>query len=53
MLRHADALGARRVAIVGPRDAEAGVATVRDMASGAQEQVPLERLADHLAGVTA
>jgi histidyl-tRNA synthetase len=53
MLRHADALGARRVAIVGPRDAEAGVATVRDMASGVQEQVPLERLADHLAGVTA
>lgn len=49
MLRHADALKARKVAIVGPRDAEAGMATVRDMASGDQEQVPLDKLVDHLA----
>jgi histidyl-tRNA synthetase len=37
------------VAIVGPRDAEAGMATVRDMASGDQEQVPLDKLVEHLA----
>lgn len=49
MLRHADALKARKVAIVGPRDAEAGVATVRDMATGDQQQIPLDTLADHLA----
>jgi histidyl-tRNA synthetase len=48
MLRQADALGARRTLIVGPRDHEAGVATVRDMRSGDQEQVPLERLASVL-----
>jgi histidyl-tRNA synthetase len=50
MLRHADTLGARRVVIVGPRDHEAGVATVRDMRTGDQEQVPLERLVAVLAG---
>jgi histidyl-tRNA synthetase len=49
MLRHADSLGARLTVIVGPRDYEAGVATVRDMRSGDQEQVPLERLAATLA----
>jgi histidyl-tRNA synthetase len=48
MLKHADSLKARKVAIIGPRDAEAGVATVRDMASGNQEQIPLDRLVDHL-----
>ncbi|MEW6581146.1 MAG: histidine--tRNA ligase [Actinomycetota bacterium] len=53
MLRHADHLGAAHVVIVGPREMEAGEATVRDMASGAQESVPLDRLADHLTGVTA
>lgn len=53
MLRHADSLGARRVAIVGPRDFEAGVATVRDMGTGDQEEVPLQGLADRLAGVVA
>ena len=42
MLRHADrARAPRRAVIVGPRDHEAGVATVRDMATGEQEQVPL------------
>lgn len=53
MLRHADFLGARRVAIVGPRDFAAGLATVRDMATGHQEEVPLQGLADRLAGVVA
>ncbi|MDX6645328.1 MAG: histidyl-tRNA synthetase, partial [Miltoncostaeaceae bacterium] len=50
MLRQADTLGARRAVIVGPRDHEAGVATVRDMRTGDQEQVPLERLVAALAG---
>jgi histidyl-tRNA synthetase len=49
MLRQADALGARRAVIVGPRDHAAGVATVRDMRSGDQEQVPLERVGAVLA----
>jgi histidyl-tRNA synthetase len=44
MLRHAAALRARRAVIVGPRDHEAGVATVRDMASGEQATVPLGEL---------
>jgi histidyl-tRNA synthetase len=48
MLRHADSLGARTVVIVGPRDFEAGVATVRDMVSGAQDEVALTALADRL-----
>jgi histidyl-tRNA synthetase len=50
MLRQADALGARRAVIVGARDMEAGVATLRDMRSGDQEQVPLAQVADVLAG---
>jgi len=50
MMRHADSLGARRAVIVGPRDHEAGVATVRDMRTGEQEQVPLDRVAEALAG---
>lgn len=51
MLRHADALGARRVVIIGPRDAEAGVATIRDMRTGEQDEVPLDRLVEHLVEV--
>jgi histidyl-tRNA synthetase len=49
MLRHASSLGARRTVIVGARDHEAGVATVRDMGSGHQEQVPLDELPGALA----
>jgi histidyl-tRNA synthetase len=49
MLKHASGLGAKVVAIVGPRDHEAGVATVRDMTSGEQETVPLAALVAHLA----
>ena len=48
MMRHAAALGARRVVIVGPRDHAAGAATVRDMASGDERTVPLDRLEDEL-----
>jgi histidyl-tRNA synthetase len=53
MLRHADSLGARRAVIVGPRDHEAGVVTVRDMRTGEQEQVPLDRVAETLGGAGA
>ena len=48
MMRHASALGAARVVIVGPRDHAAGVATVRDMATGEERVVPLDRLEDEL-----
>jgi histidyl-tRNA synthetase len=48
MMRHAASLGARRTVILGPREHEAGVATVRDMESGEQREVPLERLAQAL-----
>jgi histidyl-tRNA synthetase len=48
MLRHAASLGARRAVIVGPRDHEAGAATVRDMATGEQRQVPLDELVEAL-----
>ncbi len=41
MMRHAASLGARRAVIVGPREHEEGVATVRDMESGEQRTVPL------------
>jgi histidyl-tRNA synthetase len=53
MMRHADSLGARCAVIVGPRDHEAGVVTVRDMRTGQQEQVRLDRVADALAGARA
>jgi histidyl-tRNA synthetase len=49
MMRHAASLGARRAVILGPREHEAGVATVRDMESGEQRQVPLDGLAEALA----
>jgi histidyl-tRNA synthetase len=48
MLRQAASLGARHTAIVGPREHAAGVATVRDMASGDQREVPLDQLAEAL-----
>lgn len=48
MLRQAASLGSRRTVIVGPREHAAGVATVRDMASGDQREVPLDQLAEAL-----
>jgi histidyl-tRNA synthetase len=48
MLRHAASLGARHAVIVGPRDHEAGAATVRDMATGEQRQIPLDDLVEAL-----
>lgn len=49
MMKHAAALGARRVVIVGPREYEEGMATVRDMGSGEQRQVPMGSLVEALA----
>jgi histidyl-tRNA synthetase len=49
-LRHAAGLGARRAVIVGPREHEAGLATVRDMDSGDQREVPLDALPEALSG---
>jgi histidyl-tRNA synthetase len=49
MMRHAASLGARRVVIVGPREHEEGIATVRDMQSGEQRAVPLRDLVAGLA----
>jgi histidyl-tRNA synthetase len=49
MMRHAAGLGARYAVIVGPREHEEGVATVRDMESGEQRRVPLGDLVEELA----
>jgi histidyl-tRNA synthetase len=48
MLRNAASLGARSAVIVGPREHEQGVATVRDMESGEQREVPLGDLVEAL-----
>lgn len=40
-LKHANRIGARMVAIIGPNDREAGTCTLRLMSSGEQAQVPL------------
>ncbi len=50
MMRHASGLGARQAVIVGEREHAAGVATVRDMASGEQREVALDRLVEELTG---
>ncbi|MGE3139466.1 MAG: histidine--tRNA ligase [Thermoleophilia bacterium] len=50
MMRHASGLGARRAVIVGEREHAAGVATVRDMGSGEQREVALDRLVEELTG---
>ncbi len=48
LMRRASALRARRAIIVGPREAEEGVATVRDMATGEQVQVAIDELVGSL-----
>ena len=50
MMRHASSLGARVAVIVGPREHEAGQATIRDMTTGEQRQVPLADLVEELSG---
>jgi histidyl-tRNA synthetase len=47
-MKQADKLGARFVAILGENEIARGVWTVRDMARSAQEEVPEERVLDHL-----
>lgn len=48
MLKHAAGLGAAHVVIIGPREHERGVATVRDMTTGDQREVAQSDLADDL-----
>jgi histidyl-tRNA synthetase len=40
--KDADARGARRVVVIGPTEVEAGIAIVREMASGTEERIKLE-----------
>ncbi len=47
-LRHADKEGFARAVIIGEDELAKGIATVRDMESGEQEEVALDGLADHL-----
>lgn len=49
MLRHAAALGVGTTVIIGEREHERGVATVRDMDTGDQREVPLAGLVEELA----
>lgn len=50
MMRHASGLGARHVIIVGPREHADGLATIRDMQTGDQVEVPVGDIAQHIAG---
>ena len=47
-LKHADRLGVRFAALIGQKELSAGVATVRDMTSGEQVEVPLDGVAGWL-----
>ena len=49
-MKQADKLGARFVAILGDDEMARGVWTVRDMARSEQQDVPEERVLDHLEG---
>ncbi|MGB1675776.1 MAG: His/Gly/Thr/Pro-type tRNA ligase C-terminal domain-containing protein [Miltoncostaeaceae bacterium] len=49
-MRHASGLGARRVVIVGPREHAEGLATIRDMQTGDQVEVPVGEIASHIMG---
>lgn len=48
MMRHAAGVGAMTTVILGPRERERGVALVRDMRTGDQVDVPLDKLEDRL-----
>ena len=48
MMKHAATLGARYAVIVGEREHEAGVATVRDMTAHEQREIPLGDLVEEL-----
>ena len=47
-MKRANRLNARAALILGPDEAERGAATLRDLDSGAQEEVPLDTLFDRL-----
>jgi histidyl-tRNA synthetase len=49
MMRHAAGLGARTVVIVGPREHAEGRATIRDMQTGDQVEVPVEDIVRNVA----
>jgi histidyl-tRNA synthetase len=48
-MRQADRLGVRLVLLLGPDEAKEGVATLRRLADGHQERVPLAAIASRLA----
>lgn len=48
MMRHASSLKARTCVIIGSREYDAGVAAVRDMTTGDQQEVPLDKLVETL-----
>lgn len=47
--KHADAVGAKHLVIVGDRDLESGKVQVKELATGNQKEVALTRLAEHFA----
>jgi len=47
-LEYANAIGADRAVIIGPRELEEGKAMVRDLQSGAQTTMPIEGLVEFL-----
>ncbi|TET96363.1 MAG: histidine--tRNA ligase, partial [Dehalococcoidia bacterium] len=47
-MRHADALGAAYAAIIGQRELRHGTATLRRLADGQQETVPLSQVPQRL-----
>ncbi|HVL90915.1 MAG TPA: histidine--tRNA ligase [Actinomycetota bacterium] len=47
-LKHADRVGARYAALIGPSEREAGACAMRDMSTGEQVQVPLDEAATWL-----
>jgi histidyl-tRNA synthetase len=49
-LDYANSVGARNVVLLGSKELARNVATVKDMASGEQREVPLAELPDALAG---
>lgn len=50
-MRAANASGARRVVILGEDEMERGAAVIKDMETGAQEEVALDRVVEHLVGL--
>ena len=44
-LKHADRIGARFAALIGEKELASGIATIRDMTSGEQAEIPLDQAA--------